>query len=84
MYSWARWTGLRVWKPTTRFQPLSANAARSSRGIVVVQGEAAAVGRLQKRHLAAQQDVSLAVQGGDAGVSLVRRPVDLRASRSLS
>ena len=31
-YSCARWIGLRVWKPTTRFQPRSANAARVSAG----------------------------------------------------
>ncbi len=32
MYSWARWIGLRVWKPTTVFQPRSANAAREAAG----------------------------------------------------
>ena len=32
MYSCARWIGLRVWKPTTCFQPRSANAARDCGG----------------------------------------------------
>ena len=31
-YSWARCSGLRVWKATTRFQPFSRNSARVSRG----------------------------------------------------
>ena len=32
-YSCARWTGLRVWKPTTVAQPRSAKAARVSAGV---------------------------------------------------
>ena len=46
MYSCARWIGLRVWNPTTVFQPRSANAARVSAGVsrycdeVVVGGSA--------------------------------------------
>ena len=32
MYSWARWIGLRVWKPTMVFQPRSAKAAREAAG----------------------------------------------------
>ena len=32
MYSWARWTGLRVWKPTTFLQPFSAKVFLSSLG----------------------------------------------------
>src|SRR5216683_1637408 len=31
--SWARWIGLRVWKPATRVQPRSAMRARRSRGL---------------------------------------------------
>ena len=33
MYSCARWIGLRVWNPTTVFQPRSANAARVWAGV---------------------------------------------------
>ena len=36
MYSWARWTGFRVWKPTTVRQPRSANLLVAS--ILVVLG----------------------------------------------
>src|SRR5215212_4632809 len=32
-YSWARWTGLRVWNPTTLVQPRSAKAARVWAGV---------------------------------------------------
>jgi hypothetical protein len=32
MYSCARWIGLRVWKPTTVFQPSSSKRAREMAG----------------------------------------------------
>ncbi len=38
-YSWARWIGFRVWKPTTRFQPRSAKAARVSAGSSASSGK---------------------------------------------
>ena len=41
-YSCARWIGLRVWKPTTRFQPRSANAARVCSGSSARSGNAGA------------------------------------------
>ena len=71
-YSCARWIGLRVWKPTTRFQPRSAKAARVCCGIERELGE----GRLQALedgHLAGQVLPGLAVQARDAGVCLLRR-----------
>ena len=33
-YSWARWIGLRVWKPTMVVQPRAANSARVSAGVL--------------------------------------------------
>ncbi len=39
-YSCARWIGLRVWNPTTRFQPRSANAARVCSGSSASSGKA--------------------------------------------
>src|SRR3954468_22646991 len=38
-YSCARWIGLRVWKPTTRFQPRSANVRRVSAGSSASSGK---------------------------------------------
>src|SRR5947208_2388095 len=38
-YSCARWIGLRVWKPTTRFQPRSAKVRRVSAGSSASSGK---------------------------------------------
>ena len=71
-YSCARWIGLRVWNPTTRFQPRSANAAR------VCSGSSASSGNdgsrpLEHRDVAGEVLAGLAVQARDAGVRLLGR-----------
>src|SRR3989304_1366865 len=66
MYSCARWTGLRVWKPTTVRQPRSTKAARAWAGAGRDSAEAAA-----------QQHFALGVQRGDARVGVLGRAIDL-------
>ena len=77
MYSCARWTGLRVWKPTTRFQPRSANAARVCAGSRRYSGNVGFAGRRKTCTGPPMQDVVLRVDGGDAGVLVLGRAVDL-------
>ena len=71
-YSCARWIGLRVWKPTTRFQPRSAKSARVSRGSLCSSGNDGSE-PLEDRHRAGDVVVRLAVEPRDARMSVVGR-----------
>ena len=66
-YSCARWIGLRVWKPTTRFQPRSANVRRVSAGSSASSGNGG-VGPLEDGDLAGQVERLLLVEPRDARV----------------
>ena len=72
-YSCARWIGLRVWKPTTRFQPRSAKSARVSAGILVQLRELG-LEPLEDGDRAGEVRVLLRVEPRDAGMLAVRRP----------
>ena len=71
-YSCARWIGLRVWNPTTRFQPRSAKSARVSRGSLCSSGNAGSCA-LEHGHRAGDVVVRLAVEPRHAGMSVVGR-----------
>ena len=78
MYSCARWIGLRVWKPTTVFQPRSANAARDWLGRQDVGLERLRVlGQVDDPHRPGDAAAPSAQQRGDAGMLVVGRAVDL-------
>ena len=71
-YSCARWIGLRVWNPTTRFHPRSAKIRRVSAGSRASSGNSA-VGPLEHGHATGEVERLLRVQPRDAGVRLVGR-----------
>ena len=73
-YSWARWMGLRVWKPTTRRQPFSAKMARLGRRATYVAngGSARAI-----QHVAAQVDLACGMDARHAGMRVLGGAEDL-------
>ena len=70
-YSCARWIGFRVWKPTTRRQPRSANSARVS-AIHRELGEGR-LGPVEDRDAPGEVERMLRVEPRDAGVGVVGR-----------
>ena len=79
MYSCARWIGLRVWKPTTVFQPRSANAARdaSGRQDVVARTPAGAREGRPRAPGPAMQRLPSAISAATPGCAVVGRAVDV-------
>ena len=71
-YSCARWIGLRVWKPTTRFQPRSAKSARVSAGSLWSSREVG-LGPLEDGHRPGEVRGLLRVELRDAGMLAVGR-----------
>ena len=71
-YSCARWIGLRVWKPATRFQPRRENSARVADGSSARSGNGAS-GRSKTVHAARQVRGRLRVDARDARVGLLGR-----------
>ena len=76
MYSWARWTGLRVWKPTTVFQPCSSKAARVSLGSRRWSWNSVYFWRWKRVTSPPSGDLFLGVDGRDAGVLVLVGAVD--------
>ena len=71
-YSCARWIGLRVWNPTTRFQPRSAKIRRVSAGSRASSGNSGC-GALEHGHAPREVQRLLRVQASDAGMRVVGR-----------
>ena len=72
MYSWARWIGLRVWKPTTVFQPRASNSSRERRGSSRNGAAPGSSGsRARHAHRPGEAGRAVRVQRGDAGVGVL-------------
>src|SRR6187401_1088560 len=71
-YSCARCTGLRVWKPTTVFQPFSSIALRLDRREAVLV-EQAVGGPAKHLHGSTNEHVALRIESSDAGMLVLRR-----------
>ena len=74
MYSWARWIGLRVWKPTTVRQPRSANSARVCAGVRRYANEVVVDGERERAHRSRQAEVARFLERSHARVLEVLGP----------
>ena len=76
-YSWARCSGLRVWKATTRCNPFLAKSARVSRGVSTTSPYSGCFGWRQHLNLAADEMLARIVEHhAGAGMVGALRAVD--------